>query len=605
MKRSVCSKSKLSEDELEWLVNHLSDIESEIEPFSDSESEYEASYYSTDSEEESYSKKIKRAKFNNNSSESEDESDADNNQTTVQNNEDQVINFSSEDNKENHHQINRNVVNKNVSVNYSWCQPEDINFVPRKFIPDKCTVGVPLISCNTSSTELDVFLKLMPRSFFIFMAECTNKRLDILRQNTKNKIIRKTDPSELQIVLGCMLVMTYNRLPEMHDYWASTKSLGNEAIKSAISRDRFLLLHSKLYFNYPEKPKDASKIYYIEELVSCLKYTFQKSRTESTHQSIDESMTKFKGRSSLKQYLPLKPIKRGIKIWQRCDSLSGYVYDFNIYQGKESNDMAEKSLGEKVITKLTSTIREPNTTLCFDRFFTSVQLLRDLPFAAVGTCMANRKNLPTLEKGLKNRGDYKFHCTSSGILVSQWRDTKEVLTVSNCHGPEVVNIQRKQKDGSKLNLLCPTSIAFYNKYMGGVDLSDQLVGTYDLDRKSGKWWKKVFYKLFLTTIVNSHILYKEICNTKSVTLKKFCVALAEQLIAEGRKQTKNKRKRQYGRPSVSSASMRNVGDHLPMEGETRRRCHRCYQAKKEKRTKVYCTECNVALCINCFSIFHQ
>jgi hypothetical protein len=54
-------------------------------------------------------------------------------------------------------------------------------------------------------------------------------------------------------------------------------------------------------------------------------------------------MVKFKGRYSLKQYQPLKPIKRGVKIWERCDSRTGYVYDFNIYSGKEekSSDGSE------------------------------------------------------------------------------------------------------------------------------------------------------------------------------------------------------------------------------------------------------------------------
>lgn len=72
--------------------------------------------------------------------------------------------------------------------------------------------------------------------------------------------------------------------------------------------------------------------------MNCLKKTFINGRSESIHQSIDESMTKFKGRSVLKQYLPLKPIKRGIKIWQRCDSLTGYVYDMNIYSGKKTEE---------------------------------------------------------------------------------------------------------------------------------------------------------------------------------------------------------------------------------------------------------------------------
>lgn len=136
------------------------------------------------------------------------------------------------------------------------------------------------------------------------------------------------------IILGCLLVMSYNHVPHLHDYWNTNTSLGNMAIKSAISRDTFMLLISKLYFNNPEKFQESSKIYYIDELVSCLKSTYKEARTEASFQSIDESMVKFKGRSTMKQYLPLKPIKRGIKISQRCDAATGYVYDFNIYSRK-------------------------------------------------------------------------------------------------------------------------------------------------------------------------------------------------------------------------------------------------------------------------------
>lgn len=111
-------------------------------------------------------------------------------------------------------------------------------------------------------------------------------------------------------------------------------------------------------------------------------------------------MAKFKGRSSLKQYLPLKPIKRGIKIWERCDSLTGYVYDFNIYSGKERGAV-EGTLGERVVKQLTATVREPDVAFCFDRFFTSVNLIDTLQFAAVGTCIASRKHMPKFEKKKK------------------------------------------------------------------------------------------------------------------------------------------------------------------------------------------------------------
>lgn len=49
-----------------------------------------------------------------------------------------------------------------------------------------------------------------------------------------------------------------------------------------------------MYFNYPEKPPEAGKAFYIEEVVRCPKHTFSKSLFDSIVQSIDESVTKFK-----------------------------------------------------------------------------------------------------------------------------------------------------------------------------------------------------------------------------------------------------------------------------------------------------------------------
>ena len=77
----------------------------------------------------------------------------------------------------------------------------------------------------------------------------------------------------------------------------------------------------------------------------------------------------------------------------RCDSKTGYVYDMDIYSRKE--EMARQGyLGERVIKKLASSIKEKDVTLAFDRFFTSVFLMNTLEFPAIGTCMKNKKNMP-------------------------------------------------------------------------------------------------------------------------------------------------------------------------------------------------------------------
>ena len=246
-----------------------------------------------------------------------------------------------------------------------------------------------------------------------------------------------------------MFVMCYNRLPNISDYWSSNPSMGNQFIKNAISRNRFQFLMSKLYFNHPEKPDNATKLYYVEELVNCMKETFSNSISKSSHQSIDESMVKFKRRSVLKQYLPLKPIKRGVKVWQRCDAKTGYIFDLNIYSGKTENDkFSEGTLGERVVNELCFTIKIFDVVMSFNRFFTSVNLIHILPFSAIGTLIKSQKNVPKFAKHLE-KSESEFLVTNSGIVASRWMDSKEVVVIRNCSLPEMSSISRKQKDRTK------------------------------------------------------------------------------------------------------------------------------------------------------------
>lgn len=172
-----------------------------------------------------------------------------------------------------------------------------------------------------------------------------------------------------------------------------------------------------------------------------------------------------------KQFMPSKRPKRGAKIWTRSDAMSGYCHDFNIYKGKEQGP-AEGTLGERVVIKLCSTIGDEDVVICTDRFFTSYRLMKSLPFACVGTCMASRKNVPVIKEKLK-KGESASQATADGVIGFKWQDTKEVLLMSNCHDDNITSVERKQNDGTKKTVSCPEAISFYNKYMGGVDMTDQ------------------------------------------------------------------------------------------------------------------------------------
>lgn len=79
------------------------------------------------------------------------------------------------------------------------------------------------------------------------------------------------------------------------------------------------------------------------------------------------------GHLSLKLYVPLKPIKRGIKAWVRADAQIGILCEFSIYIGKEGN-CTETDLGAEAVKKFTRSIAGHNHHIYCDNYFTSVKL---------------------------------------------------------------------------------------------------------------------------------------------------------------------------------------------------------------------------------------
>ena len=53
----------------------------------------------------------------------------------------------------------------------------------------------------------------------------------------------------------------------------------------------------------------------------------------------------------------------------------------------------------------------------------------------------------------------------------------------------------------------PLVVDKYNQYMLGVDRLDQRMSYYQFNRKSVRWWRKVFFWVLEVMIVNAFILY--------------------------------------------------------------------------------------------------
>lgn len=448
--------------------------------------------------------------------------------------------------------------------------------------------------------------------------------------NQKHRRVPTVTDNELYSFLGINLLMGYHNLPSLRNYWSSEQDLNVPLVSNTMSRNRFQQILTNLHLNdnnaIPEDNTD--KLYKLRPFIDGLNNNFMMLYNISENVSIDESMILFKGRNSLKQYNPMKPIKRGYKIWARAD-MDGYMSKFSIYQGK--NGETERvdapncfGLGEKVVLYHTNDLFGKNHKVYFDNYFSSVPLAEYLLMNKVfccGTIRQNRKYLPSNLKSDKEltRGEFDYRVSNHDIAVFKWMDNKAVNLISNFHGSEREEIRRKQKDGSKKTFSCPKAINDYNKNMGGVDKADFYCAIYGLNRKNVKWWHRLFFGLIDRALTNAYVAYCKVTGRKIPSLQfRRNVTLA--LITLGRppkvgrpsslsSPLVSKKRRKSNFSVTDSIRLQNRGVHWVEFGDKRSRCEVCSKNKIEARPYSFCHTCKVNLCCqkgkNCFAVFHD
>ena len=205
----------------------------------------------------------------------------------------------------------------------------------------------------------------------------------------------KTSGAEIMVYLGFCILMGLNKVPDLYDYWSLSPVFHYFPVASRIPRKRFLEIQRFLHLRdndsiIPHGQPGYDHLAKVRPILDALKESFLSSYQPSKENSIDEAMIKFKGRSSLKQYLPKKPIKCGFKVWVQADSNNGYVCDLNVYTGSAGSP--EQNLGEKVVKSLSRPLVGGHYHLYYDNFFSSVALCDDLLEDGLYSCSTFRKD---------------------------------------------------------------------------------------------------------------------------------------------------------------------------------------------------------------------
>ena len=220
-----------------------------------------------------------------------------------------------------------------------------------------------------------------------------------------------------------------NQLPVMAHYWRRNPYFRYAPVADRIPRDRFMDIWCFLHFvdnstlNSNRTDPAFDRLRKVCPIIDIIHKQCQAIYSPHRELSIDEAVIKFKGRSSLKQYMPMKPTKRGFKVWVRSDSYNGYVCDYEFYTGKQNN-IADIGLGGNVVTRLTRDLVGKFYHVFADNFFSSIPLFQNLlkdGIYATGTLRSNRKQFPKdlkpyLKPGLPQRGWHLFRQNGNTVV---------------------------------------------------------------------------------------------------------------------------------------------------------------------------------------------
>ncbi|CAL9699749.1 unnamed protein product [Knipowitschia caucasica] len=494
--------------------------------------------------------------------------------------------------------------------------PPNFKFTPRR----RPGVQAPL---NTGSpTPLNIF-----SNFFdieVLRLLCRNTNLNAARNKTRGKKYKWTDinTEEMKKFIGVRLYMGVVNLPKLTDLWRKHSIYDVPFPSTVMPRDRFKAILSNLHISDPgedasnelaRRTEEFDPLHRVRPLLNMIRTRCMAVYHPDRHIAVDERMVATKARLSFKQYMRDKPTKWGLKWFVLADS-NGYTLDFQLYTGKSAG--SGKGLSFDVVASLVNKAYLGSGYIVYcDNFYTSPLLFRHLGQLGFGACGTYRQGRVGAPKDQENaltkrspRGTIRW-IRDRDLLFVKWMDTREVSICTNVHSVysgETVMRWRKKEDGTyeKVPIPRPTAVGEYNSYMGGVDTSDQMLGTNSVHRKTRRWYITVFQHLLDIAVTNSFIIAKELSKTRSERLptrQDFQEELAASLIGVPRKTQPRKPLVLTNHFAVPTSSTQSKNQRASMG---RRQCVLC-----KRSTPWKCEDCDVGLCLqldrNCFRMYHM
>ena len=510
-------------------------------------------------------------------------------------------------------------------------QPNNFNF---QGVRD---AGPNIPGAHRHMTRLDVFIQFFTANLLSMIADQTNwynyyyMAGKVQAKNSARLTWTDVDIGEMYVFIAIVLLMGMIKKSSIRKYWACDPLLVTPIFGRLMSRNRFTAIMGNLHFtdslqSHLDSQHGVHKdtMERIRPVLEYLKAKFTAAFRPYQKMIIDESLVLWRGNISIRQYIPSKRHRYGLKLFVLCDCLTGYIQDMILYMGKKTELVPETQYGVSGAVVITMMQRYLNKghILYLDNWYSSPSLalyLHDHGTGMCGTVRRNRSYMPELPS--RRLADSIVYLEANNILLLSWMDNRDVNILTTIHQPTMVDSRRRDRATGEIRKK-PVAVEDYNINMRLVDKSDAVISSVECARRTMRWYKKMFFHLLDMTVYNCHILYSHITGVKE-TMEDFTIELARDLLMKNL--AKERIPQQRPHPSLAKerqgatgvgAPPRLVERHFsrfippnPTKKNPSRRCHVCANTtrreQRRKDTRSYCQECDVGLCYDqCFIDYH-
>lgn len=228
----------------------------------------------------------------------------------------------------------------------NWCELDlSDQLIPPPRFPFTGNSGIKA-SVNNVEDPLEFFRLFFDLKIMLHIVIETNRYADNyigttqLTPSSRSLKWQETSLEEMNKFFALLLLQGLVQKPVERWFWSKKPILSTPFFGQIMSVQRFSLIMKFLHFenseNFDAKTHPNPKLRKIYDVHNMLIQNFQSVYQPKENIVIDESLLGYKGLLGWKQYIPTKRSRFGIKLYQLCESESGYIWNSLIYTGKRT-----------------------------------------------------------------------------------------------------------------------------------------------------------------------------------------------------------------------------------------------------------------------------